>query len=160
MRCGGEKLAVDAVLIIGEHGQYPRNELGQTLYPRYQFFKKVVEVFKKDDRTAPVFNDKHLSWKWESAKEMVDTAREMGFPLMASSSLPATWRMPAIDLPFGAEVQEALCLAIGGVDSYDFHALEVIQCMVERRRGGKWACPATCSTSMSNRAPGLPATSA
>jgi hypothetical protein len=137
LRLGGEKLAVDAVLIIGEHGKYPRNELGQTMYPRYQFFKQVVDVFKKDGRTVPVFNDKHLSWKWEWAKEMVDTARGMSFPLMAGSSLPVTWRMPAIDLPFGAEVEEALCVAIGGVDSYDFHALEVIQCMVERRRGGE-----------------------
>jgi len=135
LRLGGERLAVDAVLIIGEHGKYPRNELGQTLYPRYQFFKQVVEVFKKDGRTVPVFNDKHFSWKWEWAKEMVDTAHEMSFPLMAGSSLPVTWRMPAIDMLFGAEVEEALCVAIGGVDSYDFHALEVIQCMVERRRG-------------------------
>jgi hypothetical protein len=137
LRLRGERLAVDAVLIIGEHGKYPRNELGQTLYPRYQFFKQVVEVFKKDGRTVPVFNDKHLSWKWEWAKEMVDTAHEMGFPLMAGSSLPVTWRMPSIDLTWGAEVEEALCVAIGGVDTYDFHALEVIQCIVERRRGGE-----------------------
>src|SRR5262249_22791851 len=48
-----------------------------------------------------------------------------------------TWRMPSIDLPYGAEVEEMLCVAIGGVDSYDFHALEVIQCMAERRKGGE-----------------------
>jgi hypothetical protein len=137
IRCGGEKLAVDAVLVIGEHGNYPRNELGQMLYPRYEFFKQVVEVFKKDGRTAPIFNDKHLSWKWEWAKEMVDTARAMGFPFMAGSSLPVTWRMPAVDMPYGAEVEEAVCVAMGGVDSYDFHALEVIQCMAERRHGGE-----------------------
>src|ERR1700704_128376 len=81
LRCGGDKLAVDAVLIIGEHGKYPRNELGQTQYPRYEFFKQVVEVFEKDGRTTPVFNDKHLSWKWEWAKEMVETARALKFPL-------------------------------------------------------------------------------
>ncbi len=28
---GGEKLAVDGVLQIGEHGRYPRNKKGQTL---------------------------------------------------------------------------------------------------------------------------------
>jgi hypothetical protein len=137
LRCGSDKLAVDAVLIIGEHGDYPNNEFGQKKYPRYEFFKQVVDVFKKDGRTAPVFNDKHLSWKWEWAKEMVDTARAMKFPFLAGSSLPVTWRMPAVDLPFGAEVDEILCVAMGGVDSYDFHALEVIQCMAERRKGGE-----------------------
>jgi hypothetical protein len=45
--------------------------------------------------------------------------------------------MPDIDLPFGAEVEEMLCVGMGGVDSYDFHALETIQCMAERRRGGE-----------------------
>jgi hypothetical protein len=33
---GGSKLAVDGVLLIGEHGKYPKNEIGQTLYPRYK----------------------------------------------------------------------------------------------------------------------------
>jgi len=137
LRRGGKRLDVDAVLIIGEHGNYPRNELGQTLYPRYPFFKQVVEVFTKDGRAVPVFNDKHLSWKWDWAREMVETAHKMGFPFMAGSSLPVTWRMPAIDMPHGAPVKEVVGVAIGGVDSYDFHALEMIQCMVERRRGGE-----------------------
>jgi hypothetical protein len=137
LRCGGDKLAVDAVLVIGEHGDYPVNQRGQKQYPRYEFFKQVVDVFQKDGRTAPVFNDKHLSWRWDWATEMVGTARKMGFPFMAGSSLPVTWRMPAIDLPFDAEVEEVMCLAMGKVDSYDFHALEVIQCMAERRRGGE-----------------------
>jgi hypothetical protein len=137
LRCGGDKLAVDAVLIIGEHGDYPTNKLGQKLYPRYEFFKQVTEVFEKDGHVVPIFNDKHLSWKWEWAQEMVDTARKMGFPFLAGSSLPLTWRMPAIDLPYGAEVEEVLCVALGAVDSYDFHALEVIQCMAERRKGGE-----------------------
>jgi hypothetical protein len=137
LRAGDDKLAVDAVLIIGEHGDYPTNEFGQKQYPRYEFFKQVVDVFKKDGRVCSIFNDKHLSWKWEWAKEMVDTARALGFPLLAGSSLPVTWRMPAIDMPYGAEADEVLCVAMGGVDSYDFHALETIQCMAERRKGGE-----------------------
>jgi hypothetical protein len=137
LRCGGDKLAVDAVLVIGEHGDYPTNKIGQKQYPRYEFFKQVADVFKKDGRCVPVFNDKHLSWKWEWAKEMVETARSMGFPFLAGSSLPVTWRMPALDMPYGAEVEEVLCVAIGAVDSYDFHALETIQCMAERRKGGE-----------------------
>lgn len=137
LRRGGKTMAVDAVLIIGEHGNYPNNKIGQKLYPRYEFFKQVADVFKRDGRTAPVFNDKHLSWKWTWSKEMVETARSMKFPLMAGSSLPVTWRMPAVDLPHAAEAEEMMCVAMGGVDSYDFHALEVIQCMAERRRGGE-----------------------
>ena len=31
---GGGKLAVDGVVLVGEHGNYPRNEKGQTKYPR------------------------------------------------------------------------------------------------------------------------------
>ncbi len=134
---GGDKLAVDGVVIVGEHGDYPKNELGQTEYPRYQYFEKVVEVFRASKKTVPVFNDKHLSWNWEWAKRMRDTARKMGFEFMAGSSLPVTWRIPSIDMPAGAEVQEALCICYGGVDSYDFHGLETIQAMVERRKGGE-----------------------
>ncbi len=137
LRCGGDKLAVDCVLIIGEHGDYPKSEIGQTKYPRYEFFKQVTDVFRKDGRALPVFNDKHLSWKWQWAKEMVDISRELDFPFLAGSSLPVTWRMPSIEMPYGAPVEEMLCVAIGGMDSYDFHALEVIQCMAERRRGGE-----------------------
>ena len=137
LTCGGDKLAVDGVVIIGEHGKYPVNEKGQTLYPRYEFFQQIVDVFKKSGRVVPVFNDKHLSWKWEWSKEMVDTAACMGFPLMAGSSLPVTWRIPSVEMPMGAQVQEAMAVGNGNVDSYDFHALETIQCFVERRRGGE-----------------------
>lgn len=137
LRCGGDQLAVDAVLVIGEHGNYPANELGQTLYPRYEFFKEIVEVFESDGRAVPMFNDKHLSWNWPWAKQMVETSRAMGFAYMAGSSLPVTWRMPSIDLPYGAEVEEVMCVAYGSVESYGIHALETIQCMAERRRGGE-----------------------
>lgn len=135
--CGGDKLAVDAVLVIGEHGDYPVNEIGQKQYPRYRFFQQIVDVFRRSNRTTPVFSDKHLSWKFEWAKEMVDTSRSMGFPLLAGSSLPVTYRMPSIDLPYGADVEEAMVVGFGPTDIYDFHALEALQSFVERRRGGE-----------------------
>src|SRR5438094_9387919 len=40
---GGGKLAVDGVLLVGEHGRYPRNEKGQHLYPRFEFFQQIVK---------------------------------------------------------------------------------------------------------------------
>jgi hypothetical protein len=134
---GTGKLAVDGVIYVGEQGTYPRNEKGQTEYPRYQFFEQVVDVFRASGRSVPLYVDKHLSWKWEWAKEMYDTARQMGFPLMAGSSAPVRWRIPSVEMPLGAPVREAMCVAFGGLDSYDIHALETIQCLVERRKGGE-----------------------
>jgi len=137
LRCGGDKLAVDAVLIIGEHGNYPKNDLGQVLYPRYEFFKQCVEVFEKDKRSVPVYNDKHLSYSFEKAKWMVDQGKRLGFPMLAGSSLPVTWRLPNLELPLGCEIEEALMVGVGGSDPMDYHALEAMQCMVERRKGGE-----------------------
>ena len=134
---GGSKLAVDGVLLIGEHGNYPKNEKQQTLYPRYLFFEKIVKVFKDSGRVVPLYSDKHLSWNWAWARKMYDTSRQMGFPMMAGSSLPVTWRTPSFEMPSEGRVREAVCVAWGGVDSYDFHALETLQCMVERRMGGE-----------------------
>jgi hypothetical protein len=134
---GGTELAVDGVLLIAEHGSYRLNQKGQTLFPRYEWFKEIVDVYRASGRTAPIFNDKHLSWNWEWAKEMVETAKEMGFALMAGSSLPWVPRVPPVDLPLGAEVEEVLCLGAGRFDHLDFHSLEILQCMVERRRGGE-----------------------
>ena len=134
---GGAQLAVDGVVIIAEHGDYPRNDKGQTLYPRYKWFKEVVEVFESSGRSVPVFNDKHLSTSWNECAEMVAEAQRLGFAFLAGSSLPVTWRLPAIDMPYGVQVSESVCVAYGGVDSYDFHALETAQCMSERRQGGE-----------------------
>jgi hypothetical protein len=137
LSCGTSKLAVDGVVVVGEHGDYPKTPKGQVQYPRYRFFEEIVAVFKSSGRTVPMFNDKHLSWNWEWAKKMYDTSKEMGFPYMAGSSLPVTWRIPSLEFPTGARVSEALCICYGGVDSYDFHGLETIQGMVERRKGGE-----------------------
>jgi hypothetical protein len=135
--CGGSKLAVDAVLIIGEHGDYPRNEKGQVLYPRFEFFEQVAKVFEAEGRTVPVYNDKHLSYSLEKARKMADTSHRLKFPMLAGSSLPVTWRLPELELPLGCEIEDALMVGCGGSDPMDFHALEAMQCMLERRKGGE-----------------------
>ena len=135
--CGGSKLAVDAVLIIGEHGEYPCNEKGQILYPRYEFFQQVAKVFETGERSVPVYNDKNLSYSFEKARTMRDTARRLKFPMLAGSSLPVTWRLPDLELPLGCEIDDALMVGTGGSDAMDYHALEAMQCMLERRKGGE-----------------------
>ena len=137
LRCGGGKLVADAVLIIGEHGTYPRNDKGQILYPRYEFFKQCIDVFEKDGRAVPVYNDKHLSYSFEKAKWMVDASKRLGFPMLAGSSLPVTWRLPELELPAGCEIEDALMVGVGGSDPMDYHALEAMQSMIERRKGGE-----------------------
>ena len=137
LRCGGKSLAVDAVLIIGEHGKYPRNDKGQILYPRFEFFEQCVKVFEQDGGTAPVYNDKHLSYSFDKAKAMVDASRRLRFPMLAGSSLPVTWRLPSVEMPLGCRIEEALMVGVGGSDPMDFHALEAMQCMVERRGRGE-----------------------
>ena len=134
---GGDKLAVDGILLIGEHGKYPVNEKGQTLYPRYEYFQQIVKVFRDSGKVAPVFNDKHLSWNWDYAVEMYETARKMNFGLMAGSSLPVSWRQPSVELPANADVEEAVAVWAGGIDGGDIHVIEAMQSIVERRRGGE-----------------------
>jgi hypothetical protein len=137
LRCGGPKLAVDGVLIVAEHGDYKQNDKGQILYPRYEFFEQCLRIFEQDGRSVPVYNDKHLSYSFEKAKRMVDAARGRGFPMLAGSSLPVTWRLPDIEMPDGAHVEEAVMVGNGGTDVMGFHALEAMQCMLERRAGGE-----------------------
>ena len=137
LRCGGDEIAVDAVLLIGEHGDYPTNEKSQVLYPRYDFFKECVTVFEEDGRAVPIFNDKHLSYSFEKAKEMVNDGHRLGFGVLAGSSLPVTWRLPDVDLPLECEIEAALMVGVGGSDPMDYHAMEAMQCMIERRKGGE-----------------------
>ncbi|NKB68878.1 MAG: hypothetical protein GKR89_17570 [Candidatus Latescibacteria bacterium] len=137
LRLGTDKLAVDAVLLIGEHGDYPSNEKGQKLYPRYEYFQQIAQVFRQDGRAVPVFNDKHLSYSFAKAQDMVATAKELGFPMLAGSSLPVSFRLPPLELPLGSNLEDALMIGVGGSDAMDYHALEALQCMVERRCGGE-----------------------
>ena len=139
---GGKSIAVDGVLSIGEHGNYPVNNLGQQLYPRKRFFQEITDAFQKYDRVVPVFNDKHISTVWEDAKWMYDRAVEMKVPFMSASSLPVTYRSHPFDLPVGSEIESAVGIGYGPLDIYGFHALECYQALVERRknseRGVRW----------------------
>jgi len=134
---GGDNLAVDGVLLIGEHGDYPSNEKGQKLYPRYEFFKQIVDVFEKSGRSVPVFNDKHLSYSTAKCAEMVADSKRLNFAFLAGSSLPVTHRLPPVEVPLASEIEEAVMVGVGSSDAMDYHAMEAMQCMLERRKGGE-----------------------
>jgi hypothetical protein len=137
LRLGGERIAVDAVLAVVEQGNYPKNHNDQILLPCYDFFQQCAQVFEEERRAVPYFNHKQLSFSFPEAQQMVETAERLGFSLMAGSSLPVTWRLPDIDIPLGAQVEEAVMVGVGTLDGGDFDALEAMQCMLERRRGGE-----------------------
>jgi hypothetical protein len=135
---GTDEVAVAGVFSIAEHGAYAESpDTKQIMYPRRRFFDEITAAFRRCGTVVPLFNDKHLAWNWTDAKQMYDTAQELAIPFMAGSSLPVTWRKPALTLPMGCQLTEALVLGYGPLEGYGIHALEGLQCMVERRRGGE-----------------------
>lgn len=132
---GTGKLAVDGVVIISEdvYTAWPEN-------PFFLFFSQVVEVFRQSGRSVPVFNDKSLSHDWNEAQWMIRQSRELGFPLLTGSTTSVTFRRPELDFPRNTPFADALVVATipkAYVESLSFHALELLQAMVERRPGGE-----------------------
>jgi hypothetical protein len=68
---------------------------------------------------------------------MYDEAKQLGIPLMAGSSVPLAQRIPPVELRAASVVEEAVSIHGGGMESYDFHSLEVLQSFIEFRRGGE-----------------------
>lgn len=134
---GTGKLAVDGVLLVAEHGEYPFSPTGNHQYPKRRFWDETIKVFRDGGRVVPVFIDKHLSDNWDDAKSIYDTARELKIPLMAGSSIPGGWRHPPADVERDAAVDQIVGLTYHTTDAYGFHALEAVQSLAEQRKGGE-----------------------
>jgi hypothetical protein len=78
-------------LIIGEHGDYPRNHSGQILI-HASSSSKVVRVFEQTGAPARL-QRRRLSYSWKKRARW-SRIQALRFPFLAGSSLPATWRLP------------------------------------------------------------------
>lgn len=135
---GGDKIGVQGVMIVAEHGKYPDSPTGATMYPKRKFFAEIFAMADKHhQRGLPVFCDKHLADSWADAKWIYDEAKKRDMPLMAGSSMPSAWRYPPIDMPRDARLKEIHVISYHKIDIYGFHALEGMQALVERRAGGE-----------------------
>lgn len=134
---GGESLAVDAVMLIGEHGQYPLNAIQQKLYPRKELFDRVVDVFRRSGKVIPLFFDKHLSWNPEWIGEMYRTINELRIPFFGGSSLPFSPLSHEMDIPPKSSLNEVVAIYWHCVEPYLFHSLEFVQSVIERERADK-----------------------
>ena len=114
---GGGELAVDGVLLIGEHGDYAWNEKDQQLYPRKYFMEQICGVMATSGSAAPIFNDKHLSYNWSDAKWMHDRAAAVGAPFMAGSCIVVAWRSPWLEHENGVELEEAIHVRLRRIDT-------------------------------------------
>jgi hypothetical protein len=134
---GGEGLAVDGVVLVGEHGIYHSNLKGQKYYPRWWLYQQIIRVFEQSGRSVPVFNDKHFSTSWDEAKWMFDKSRELDFPLYGGSSIPFYYREPEIDLDIDTPVKASVVAGGSQDEGSLFHCVDVLQSFVERRSGGE-----------------------
>lgn len=135
---GQSDFDLDGIIIIGEHGDYPDNELGQTLYPRRLFFEQCLKVMLEFDRIVPVFTDKGFAVVQEDIEWMYKQIKHQNIPFMSSSVVPYSPQKPA-EKPFpnGAPLRKMFGFCYGPVERYVYHTLEMMQSIAENRACGE-----------------------
>ena len=132
---GTGKLAVDAVLLIAEHGDYPlQREAPEALSRGAGTSARCSTSSGRRAESVPVFIDKHLSYSRAEAPAMVEAG--------AGAERPADGRLePAGHLAaarswrsrWAGSSTRSLVASRGDLEIFGFHALETLQCMAERR---------------------------
>lgn len=127
---------LDGVIIIGEHGDYPVDELGRKWYPRRRFLEEVLRAMDDLELQVPIFSDKHLSYNIEDTVWMYEQLQKRKLPFMGGSSIPHTPQVPAFDPKLLEETEEIFVVSFSGaIEIYGYHALELLQSLAEKRSG-------------------------
>jgi hypothetical protein len=56
---------------------------------------------------------------------------------MCGSTLPLTWRRPPLEFARGTQFEEILAVSCSDLEEHAYHAIELLQAMAERRKGGE-----------------------
>ena len=137
LRLGGSRVGVDAVVVIGEHGVYPRTARGNFMYPRWRYFDEITRVMREENRVLPMYQDKYFAYEWADAKRTYDRAREMKIPLLCGSTVPLSWQRPPLNPERGVRYSELLTTSYSDIEEHAYHGIELLQAMAERRAGGE-----------------------
>ena len=137
LRLGGNNLAVDAIAVIGEHGDYPRTARGNFMYPRKRYFDQIERVMNEDRRVVPMYQDKYFAYNWTDAKSMFDRIQSMRIPLVCGSTVPLSWRRPPLEIQRGTRFAELLTTSYSDIEEHAYHGIELLQSIAESRAGGE-----------------------
>ncbi|MBO9609490.1 MAG: hypothetical protein J7639_26280 [Paenibacillaceae bacterium] len=128
---------VDGIVLVGEHGDYPLDPLGRIRYPRRRFFEEALAALDELGRVVPIFCDKHLAWQFADARWMYEQIRKRHIPFLGGSSIPHTDAVPPFDPARLRGLHDIVVVSSGGLESYGFHAMDLLQSLAERRTGGE-----------------------
>jgi len=138
LKCGGKLFDLDGIIIIGEHGDYPKNELDKILYPRRAFFEACLTVMVEHNRIVPIYSDKGFAVTGEDVEWVYKQIKHYNIPFFSSSVVPFAQQYPASQpYPNGAPLHKMFGFAYGDVERYTYHTLEMMQSLAENRACGE-----------------------
>lgn len=137
IRVGDTGTIIDGVVIVGEHGDYPWNEKRQKEYPRKRLMAETLQALDELELTVPVFLDKHMSYDMRDAAWIYRQVKQRNIPFMGGSSVSLTESVPRFNPEALKTAKEWFVISHGGIESYGYHAMEVLQHLAEQRSGGE-----------------------
>jgi hypothetical protein len=97
----------------------------------------VLDVVERAPRSSRVFVWGALGADLEAARRCQAAAQERGVALSAGTYLPATWRLPAVDVAAKSALRRALVVVVGEESEAFALGVEALAAFVERRAGGE-----------------------